>query len=58
MEKIEESVDFENNTINTLFVVENGNDEILIPAQEEFIVNIDHDNKEIIFDLPEGLVSM
>lgn len=56
--EIGEIVDVDDNTINTLFVVENGNDEILIPAQEEFIVNIDHDNKEIIFDLPEGLVSM
>jgi 16S rRNA processing protein RimM len=44
--------------MNTLFVVEGENDETLIPAQEEFIVNIDHENKEIIFELPEGLVSM
>lgn len=53
-----EIVDVDDNTINTLFVIEGEDDEILIPAQEEFIVNIDHQNKEIIFDLPEGLVSM
>ena len=51
-----EIVDVDDNTINTLFVIEGEDDEILIPAQEEFIVNIDHQNKEIIFDLPEGLV--
>ena len=56
--EIGEIVDIDDNTINTLFVVEGKDDEILIPAQEEFIVNIDHDNKEIIFELPEGLVSM
>ena len=53
-----EIIDVDDNTINTLFVIEGKDDEILIPAQEEFIVNIDHENKEIIFDLPEGLVSM
>lgn len=51
-----EIIDVDDNTINTLFVIEGKDDEILIPAQEEFIVNIDHQNKEIIFDLPEGLV--
>lgn len=51
-----EIIDVDDNTINTLFVIEGEDDEILIPAQEEFIVNIDHQNKEIIFDLPEGLV--
>ena len=53
-----EIVDIDDSTMNTLFVVEGENDETLIPAQEEFIVNIDHENKEIIFELPEGLVSM
>ena len=50
--------DIDDNTINTLFVIGEGNDEILIPAQEEFIADIDHDKKEIIFNLPEGLVSL
>lgn len=53
-----EVVDVDDNTINTLFVVEKGNDELLIPAQEEFITDINHENREIIFDLPEGLVSL
>lgn len=53
-----EITDIDDNTINTLFVIGEGNDEILIPAQEEFIADIDHDKKEIIFNLPEGLVSL
>ena len=53
-----EIADIDDNTINTLFVIGEGNDEILIPAQEEFIADIDHDKKEIIFNLPEGLVSL
>lgn len=55
---IGEITDVDDNTINTLFVVGEGDDEILIPAQEEFIAGIDHDKKEIIFDLPEGLISL
>ena len=53
-----EIIDVDESTINTLFVIDNDGDEILIPAQEEFIVGIDQENREIIFNLPEGLVSL
>lgn len=46
----------DDSTINTLFVVERGAEEILIPAQEEFIENIDHKRRHIVFNLPEGLI--
>ena len=51
-------VDIDESTVNTLFVIENDDDEILVPAQEEFIAGIDHEKREIVFDLPEGLVSL
>ena len=51
-------VDIDDSTINTLFVVENNGEEILIPAQEELIADIDHDRQTIVFDLPKGLVSL
>ena len=53
-----EIVEIDDSTINTLFVVEKDGEEILIPAQEEFIADIDHDGQTILFDLPEGLVSL
>ena len=53
-----EITDIDESTINTLFVIDNDGDEILIPAQEEFIIGIDQENREIIFNLPEGLVSL
>lgn len=56
--EIGEITDIDDNTINTLFVIEGDDNEILIPAQEEFIAGIDHKKKEIVFDLPEGLVSL
>jgi 16S rRNA processing protein RimM len=51
-------VDIDESTINALFVIDGEKGEILIPAQEEFIASIDHERKEIVFDLPEGLVSL
>lgn len=52
-----ELVAVDESTINTLFVVERPNgDELLIPAQEEFIEELDHDKRIIKFNLPDGLL--
>jgi 16S rRNA processing protein RimM len=51
-------IDIDTSTINTLFVVENGRGELLIPVCEEFIVEIDYENKRIRMDLPDGLVNL
>ena len=56
--EIGEIVDIDDSTINTLFVLEKDGEEILIPAQEEFIADIDHDRQTIVFDLPQGLVTL
>lgn len=50
IEEIDES------TINTLFVVRKGDDEYLIPAVEEFILNIDAKNKILETRVVEGLI--
>lgn len=50
--------DVDDSTINTLFVIDNEGEEILVPAREEFIADIDHKERVITFDLPEGLVSI
>ncbi|MBR5235208.1 MAG: 16S rRNA processing protein RimM [Bacteroidaceae bacterium] len=52
-----ELVDVDESTVNTLFVVERPDgEELLIPAQEAFIEDIDHDERIIKFNLPEGLL--
>lgn len=51
-----EIVDVDTTTINTLFVVEQQGDELLIPAQEEFIVGMDQESRVITMKLPEGLL--
>lgn len=44
-------------TINTLFVVRRPNgDELLVPAQEAFITDIDHKLRVISVNLPEGMI--
>ena len=46
-------------TVNTLFVVEQEDgEELLVPAQEEFIVEINQEKKLITVELPEGLLNL
>ena len=53
-----EVTEVDTTTINTLFVVDHQGEELLIPAQEEFILNIDQKHKVITMDLPEGLLAL
>ncbi len=53
-----EIIEVDTTTMNTLFVVSRGEDEILVPAQEEFILGIDQQQKLITVDLPEGLLNL
>jgi 16S rRNA processing protein RimM len=45
-------------TDNVLFVIPTKDDELLIPAGEEYIEEIDHDKKIIYVNLPEGLLDL
>ncbi|MCH5241680.1 MAG: 16S rRNA processing protein RimM [Muribaculaceae bacterium] len=46
-------------TANLLFIVSTQNgEEIFIPANEDFIVDIDDENKIIIMNLPQGLIDL
>ena len=54
-----EVVEVDTTTVNTLFVVEQEDgEELLIPAQEEFIVEINPEKKLITVELPEGLLNL
>lgn len=55
-----EVTDVDTATVNTLFVVERSEDgsELLVPAQEEFIVEIDQERRVITVDLPQGLLTL
>lgn len=45
-------------TENWLFHVETVNADVLIPAHEDFIIEINHKDKIIEMDLPEGLLDL
>ena len=45
-------------TENALFVIPTADDEILIPVGDDYIQEIDHDNKRITVDLPVGLLEL
>ncbi|MDD2285505.1 MAG: ribosome maturation factor RimM [Paludibacter sp.] len=45
-------------TENTLFVIQQEEDELLIPVSEEYIREIDHDNNIILVELPGGLLDL
>lgn len=49
-------VDVDDATMNVLFVIENGDEEVLLPAHEEFILNIDRKKKILKVDIPDGLL--
>ncbi len=52
-------VDFDDTTDNALFIVKNQNDtEFFIPIADDFIVDIDIDNKIMTMNLPEGLLDL
>lgn len=55
---IGEIADVDTATLNTLFVVESQDGEKLIPAQDDFILDIDTKHKVITMELPEGLLDM
>lgn len=49
--------DVDDTTINVLFVIDKEDgDELLLPAHEEFILDIDHKKKRVKVDIPEGLL--
>ncbi len=48
--------DVDDSTINILFLVKQGNNELLIPATDDFILDVDDENKIIKMNLPEGLL--
>lgn len=45
-------------TANVLFYIETSRGESIVPAVEEFISDVDHQERRIILDLPEGLLDL
>ena len=51
-----EIVDVDDSTMNVLFVIDRDGEEILLPAHEEFILDIDRENRVVKVEIPDGLL--
>lgn len=51
-------VEVEDSTANVLFCVEGRYGDLMLPAVEEFILDIDHSGRHVSMRLPEGLVDL
>lgn len=48
----------DDSTENVLFIVDHNGDELLIPANDDFITQIDSENQTMHMQLPEGLIGL
>lgn len=48
----------QDHTAQPIFIVERNENEILIPAVDQFIKKIDRENKEILLNCPPGLIEL
>lgn len=56
---IGEIVDIDDSTMNTLFIVEKEDgEELLIPAVDDYVLSIDQKAKQIVMQIPEGLLDL
>lgn len=53
-----EVTDVDDSTPNVLFVIDHEGEELLIPAREEFILDLDTTHRVITVRLPEGLIDL
>lgn len=53
-----EVIDINDQTANVLFIVDHEGEELMIPAADELVLEIDDEERTILMDLPIGLVNM
>ena len=51
-----EITDVDDTTMNVLFAIEKDGEELLLPAHEEFIIDLDREKKVMKVDVPDGLI--
>ena len=56
--RIGEIAEVDQTTENALFVIQREDEELLIPVGDDYIREIDHENKKIHVELPEGLLDL
>ena len=56
--RVGEIVDVDEQTENALFIVENDEQELMVPATDDLIVEFDVDKKVMVMDLPTGILDI
>lgn len=51
-------IDINDQTANVLFIVEYNDTELMIPAADDLVEEIDDENKTITMNLPQGLINL
>ncbi len=51
-------VNVDESTVNTLFVIDHDGQELLVPAHEEFIKALDHEQRRMVLQMPDGLLQL
>ncbi|GHV46584.1 ribosome maturation factor RimM [Bacteroidia bacterium] len=51
-------MEIDRSTANLLMIIETDDTPLLVPFAESYITDIDHNNKQIFVDLPEGLLDL
>lgn len=53
-----EIIDINDQTANVLFIVDHDGEELMIPAADDLVLEIDDERQTILMDLPAGLVNI
>ena len=53
-----EIIDVDEQTENAVFIVKRDDSEVMVPANDDLIVEFDLDNKLMVMDLPQGLLDL
>ena len=50
--------DVDEQTENAIFIITRGDTEFMVPANDDLIVEFDTDKREMVMDLPQGLIDL
>lgn len=53
-----EVIDINDQTANVLFIVDHDGEELMIPAADDLVLEIDDEEQTILMQLPDGLINM
>ncbi len=56
--RVGEITDVDEQTENAIFIVEHDGEELMVPANDDLIVEFDLDTKVMVMDLPQGILDL